>query len=97
MERKPELFFRVAPVARPEPRDAEAGVTTTDWLRAMTRDLGDNMGELATLVMRRDADAFETLTGGAEGDVNPWYSFWQKLRGQKRSLGTGQEAPPVRG
>ena len=38
VERKPELFFRVAPVARPEPRDAEAGVTTTDWLRAMTRE-----------------------------------------------------------
>lgn len=80
VDRRPELLLRLAPVSPP------VHTSTTGWHRAFTRTMRDNQQALAALAVARDPSAFQTLLGGAEGRVNPFYDLWQRVRGRSGAI-----------
>ncbi|HBS30108.1 MAG TPA: acyltransferase [Phycisphaerales bacterium] len=77
-DRRPEVFLRAAPVEPGISGDA----STPGWHRAIQSAMRRNGEELASLVVARDAGAFECLLGGGRTRINPVYDLWQSMRGR---------------
>ncbi|MCE9618844.1 MAG: lysophospholipid acyltransferase family protein [Planctomycetes bacterium] len=87
-EQKPEIFFSVVEVERPE------NGSTAGWQRQLAESMEANQRRLQEAVKTRDPLRFETLLGGRVSGNHPVYDFWLRLRGKTPGIETGHRSLP---
>lgn len=78
IDQHPEVFIHVR-------RIHADGDSTPAWQRAIVRDMGEARGELASLVIARNPDAFEVILGGP-ATTSPLYDLYLRMRGRSNQI-----------